>query len=78
MNLIEKDDSRYFTATSEGSYDRHTYRIHLVNGDHVDLDDYEEEEVDKEEMVVVRVSIVVIFIERRRRDDNGNNKRHWG
>ena len=42
MNLIEKDDSRYFTATSDGSYDRHTYRIHLVNGDHVDLDTYEE------------------------------------
>ena len=42
MDVIEKDDPRYFTATSEGSYDRHTYRIHLVNGDHVDLDNYEE------------------------------------
>ena len=42
MSLIEKDDPRYFTATSEESYDRHTYRIHLVNGDHVDLDNYEE------------------------------------
>ena len=42
MNLITKDNPQYFELSSEGLYDRHTYRIHLVNGDHVDLDDYEE------------------------------------
>ncbi len=42
MSLIERNDPRYFTVTSEESYGRHTYRIHLVNGDHVDFDNYEE------------------------------------
>ena len=26
-NLIEKTDSRYFSQTSEASYDRHNYKI---------------------------------------------------
>lgn len=42
MTLIQKSDPRYFEQTCTKSYDRHTYRIHLVNGDHVDLDNYEE------------------------------------
>ena len=31
MNLIERDDPRYFTQTSNEPYDRHNYLIHFKN-----------------------------------------------
>ena len=31
MELISKDDSRYFSQTSDGSYDRHHYLIVCQN-----------------------------------------------
>ena len=31
MQLISKDDPRYFSQTSDGSYDRHHYRIVCQN-----------------------------------------------
>ena len=45
MKLIEKNDSRYFEQSCSKSYDRHHYRLHLVNGDHVDFDNYEDVQV---------------------------------
>ena len=39
--LIQPNDPRYFTQTSDGSYDRHFYRIVLTNGD-LTVDDYEQ------------------------------------
>ena len=31
MNLIKRDDPRYFTQTSNEPYDRHYYLIHFKN-----------------------------------------------
>ena len=31
MELISKDDPRYFSQTSDGSYDRHHYKIVCPN-----------------------------------------------
>ena len=33
MNLIERDDPRYFTQTSDKPYDRHQYRVVYHCGD---------------------------------------------
>ena len=40
-NLIQPSDPRYFTQTSDGSYDRHSYRIVLTNGKSIVLEDYD-------------------------------------
>jgi len=40
--LIQPSDPRYFTQTSDGSYDRHFYRIVLTNGKSITVDDYEQ------------------------------------
>jgi len=40
--LIQPNDPRYFTQTSDGSYDRHLYRIVLANGESLTVDDYEQ------------------------------------
>ena len=40
--LIQPNDPRYFTQTSDGSYDRHFYRIVLTNGKSIMVDDYEQ------------------------------------
>ena len=40
--LIQPNDPRYFTQTSDGSYDRHSYRIVLTNGKSITVDDYEQ------------------------------------
>lgn len=41
-NLIKPGDPRYFTQTSNESYDRHLYRVVLTNGKSITLDDYEQ------------------------------------
>tara|TARA_A100001201_G_scaffold50068_1_gene49907 strand:+ start:1176 stop:1403 length:228 start_codon:yes stop_codon:yes gene_type:complete len=33
MNLIERDDPRYFTQTSDEPYDRHLYKVVYHSGD---------------------------------------------
>ena len=38
---IDPSDPRYFTQTSDKSYDRHKYQINLTNGKSVVFDDYE-------------------------------------
>ena len=35
MNLIERDDPRYFTETSSEPYDRHHYKVIKSTGEHV-------------------------------------------
>lgn len=40
--LIQPNDPRYFTQTSDGSYDRHLYRIVLATGESLTVDDYEQ------------------------------------
>ena len=35
------NDPTYFTNTSDGPYDRHTYRVRLTNNKSIVLDDYE-------------------------------------
>ena len=40
--LIQPNDPRYFTQTSDGSYDRHIYRVVLKDGRSAMLDDYEQ------------------------------------
>ena len=35
MNLIERDDPRYFTETSSEPYDRHHYKVIRSTGEHV-------------------------------------------
>lgn len=39
--LIQPNDPRYFTQTSDGSYDRHNYRVVLKDGRSAVLEDYE-------------------------------------
>ena len=41
---IDPSDPRYFTQTSDKSYDRHKYQINLTNGKSVVFDDYEDYE----------------------------------
>jgi hypothetical protein len=41
MDLIQPNDPRYFTHTSDGSYDRHVYRIVMKDGRSGEFDDYE-------------------------------------
>ena len=31
MKLIDKDDPRYFTQTSDALYDRHWYKVHCTD-----------------------------------------------
>ena len=38
---IDPSDPRYFTQTSDKSYDRHKYQINLTNGKSVVFDDYD-------------------------------------
>jgi len=40
--LIQPNDPKYFTQTSDGSYDRHIYRVVLKDGRSAMLDDYEQ------------------------------------
>ena len=35
------NDPTYFTNTSDDPYDRHTYRVRLINNKSIVLDDYE-------------------------------------
>ncbi len=42
MNLIPPTSPEYFHQTSEDPYDRHTYRLHLSNGEHRDFNSWEE------------------------------------
>ena len=41
MELIEPDDPQYFEVSSDGSYDRHQYKIVSKGGDTVVVDDWE-------------------------------------
>ena len=41
MELIKSDDPQYFEVTSDGSYDRHQYKIVSKGGDIVIVDDWE-------------------------------------
>ncbi len=41
-NLIQPNDPRYFTQTSDGDYDRHVYRVVLKDGRSTIIDDYEQ------------------------------------
>ena len=38
--LIEKDDARYFTVTSEEPYNRHQYKVVAKSGESFVTDDY--------------------------------------
>ena len=40
--LIDKSDPRYFQVSSDKPYDRHIYRLHLIDGRYVDFEDYED------------------------------------
>lgn len=42
---IEPTDPRYFTVTSDGLYDRHTYNLILSNGQHEHYETWEEVQV---------------------------------
>ena len=42
MNLIPPTSPEYFNQTSEDPYDRHTYRLHLSNGEYRDFNSWEE------------------------------------
>ena len=39
--LIDESDPRYFTVTSDGPYDRHTYILHTKIGKQYKFDDYD-------------------------------------
>lgn len=39
--LISPDDPQYFEVTSDGSYDRHQYKIVSKGGDAIVVDDWE-------------------------------------
>ena len=41
MELIKPDDPQYFEVSSDGSYDRHQYKIVSKGGDAVVVDDWE-------------------------------------
>jgi hypothetical protein len=40
-NLISENDPRYFTVTSDGSYDRHYYKLHLKSGNVLTYEHYD-------------------------------------
>ena len=40
--LIQPSDPQYFTQTSDGSYDRHTYTVVFKNKKTLTFDDYEQ------------------------------------
>jgi hypothetical protein len=40
-DLIQKDDPRYFTQTSDEPYDRHRYKLVFNNKKAVEFDDWE-------------------------------------
>jgi len=40
--LIQPSDPQYFTRTSDGSYDRHTYTVVFKNKKTLTFDDYEQ------------------------------------
>lgn len=40
-SLIQPNDPRYFTQTSDGLYDRHCYRVHVKDSSY-DFNDYDE------------------------------------
>jgi len=42
MKLIDKNDPRYFTQTSDGAYLRHRYKIVDSHGDFIIIDNWEE------------------------------------
>ena len=42
MNLIERDDPRYFTETSSEPYDRHHYKVIRSTGEHVVVESWEQ------------------------------------
>ncbi len=42
MDLIQPNDPRYFTQTSDKPYDRHFYRIVLTNGKSMVIEDYDQ------------------------------------
>ena len=39
--VIDPSDKRYFTSTSNGLYDRHTYKLNVPNQGSIILEDYE-------------------------------------
>ena len=39
--VIDPSDKRYFTSTSDGFYDRHTYKLNIPNQGSIILEDYE-------------------------------------
>jgi hypothetical protein len=39
--VIDPSDKRYFTSTSDGLYDRHTYKLNVPNQGSIILEDYE-------------------------------------
>jgi len=41
MKLIESNDPQYFEVSSEGSYDRHNYKIVSKTGESVVVDNWE-------------------------------------
>ena len=40
-NLIERSDSQFFEQTSDGSYDRHYYKVVTTTNEYI-FDDYEQ------------------------------------
>lgn len=42
MNLIERNDPRYFTETSSEPYDRHKYKLTFPDGHTMIVDSYEQ------------------------------------
>ena len=40
--LIEKNDSRYFTSTSDKTYDQNNYKVFSKDGKSNDFDNYED------------------------------------
>ena len=45
MNLIERDDPRYFTKTSNEPYDRHKYKLTFPDGHSMIVESYEQVQV---------------------------------
>ena len=45
MNLIERDDPRYFTETSNEPYDRHKYKLTFPDGHSMIVESYEQVQV---------------------------------
>ena len=41
MELIKRDDPQYFEVSSDGSYDRHQYKIVSKTGESVVVDNWE-------------------------------------